>query len=68
MKPWTTVDLGVVYTGIRNLSLSLEVRNIQNKEAPFDPNFELTTSAGFNSQFHNALGRYFTAGFTYKFW
>ena len=68
VKPWTTVDAGVVFTGIKNLTLSLEVRNIQGKTAPFDPNSEQTTQNGYNAQFHNALGRYVTAGFSYKFW
>jgi iron complex outermembrane receptor protein len=68
VKPWTTVDAGVVYTGIKNLTLGLEVRNLQNKDAPFDANSEQTTQVGYNAQFHNALGRYYTASFTYKFW
>ena len=67
VKPWTTFDLGVVYTGIKNLSLGVQVRNVENKNAPFDPNYELTTSSGFNSQFHNALGRYWTFNVSYKF-
>ena len=67
VKPWTTVDVGVVWMGIRNLSLGLLIRNIHDRPAPFDPNFEVTTATGFNAQFHNALGRYYTANVSYKF-
>jgi iron complex outermembrane receptor protein len=67
VKPWTTVDMGLVYTGIRNLSLGLQVRNVANTKAPFDPNFEVTTAQGFNSEFHNALGRYYTVNVSYRF-
>ncbi len=67
VKAWTTFDLGVVFTGVRNLTLGLQVRNLWNTKAPFDPNYELTTQQGFNSEFHNALGRYYTASVSYKF-
>jgi len=67
VKPWTTVDVGVTWTGIRNLTLGLLIRNIQDRPAPFDPNFEVTTATGYNAQFHNALGRYYTANVSYKF-
>jgi iron complex outermembrane receptor protein len=67
VKPWTTWDLGFVYSGIKNLDISLLVRNVQDKTAPFDANYELTTFNGFNPVFHNALGRYFTVGLRYTF-
>jgi iron complex outermembrane receptor protein len=67
VKPWTTIDAGAVYTGVKNLSVGLQVRNVANTKAPFDPNFELTTQQGFNSEFHNALGRYYTFNVSYKF-
>lgn len=67
VKPWTTLDVGVGYTGIKNLTLSLLVRNVKDKAAPYDSNSAQTTQSGFNSQFHNALGRFYTIGATYKF-
>ena len=66
VKPWTTVDAGVVYSGIRN-TLGLQVRNLGDKRAPFDANYEVTMAQGFNAQFHNALGRYYTVNLTYRF-
>jgi iron complex outermembrane receptor protein len=67
VKPWTTWDLGLNYTGIKNLDLSLLVRNVQDKTAPYDVAYAPTTSNGFNPVFHNALGRYFTVGVRYTF-
>jgi iron complex outermembrane receptor protein len=67
VKPWTTIDLGVVYTGVKNLTLGVLVRNIQDRAAPYEPGASQTTQAGYNAQFHNALGRYWTATVSYKF-
>jgi len=67
VKPWTTIDLGLVYTGVKNLTLGIPVRNVQDKAAPYDASASLTTQAGYNAQFHNALGRYWTATASYKF-
>lgn len=67
VKPWTTVDVGVQYTGIKNLSVGLQVRNIDDRPAPYDAANAQTTLAGFNAQFHNALGRYYTVNTSYTF-
>jgi iron complex outermembrane receptor protein len=67
VKPWTTWDLGLVYTGVKNLTLGVLVRNVADKAAPYDPLFSQTTQAGYNAVFHNALGRYWTANVSYKF-
>src|SRR4029078_4682619 len=67
VKPWTTFDLGFTYTGIKDLTLGVLVRNITDKEAPYEPAAAQTTQAGFNTQFHNALGRFYTFNVTYRF-
>ena len=67
VRPWTTVDLGVTYAGVKNLTLNLLVRNVADKAAPYDAQFSPTTQAGFNAQFHIALGRYYTVTASYKF-
>ena len=67
VKSWTTVDSGFTWSGLRNLTLGLQVRNVGNKRAPYEPLAAQTTQAGFNSAFHNALGRYFTANASYRF-
>ena len=64
IKPWTTVDLSVRYTGVKNLDVGFGVRNLQNKSAPLDPgNIEL----GYNPNFHNPYGRYFNIWVNYTF-
>jgi iron complex outermembrane receptor protein len=62
---WTTVDLLLRYTGIKNLELGFSVRNIQDKPAPLDPG---NVVLGYNPSFHNPYGRYFTAWLNYKFY
>jgi iron complex outermembrane receptor protein len=47
--------------------MGLLVRNIFSREAPFDPDYALTTSTGFNPNYHNALGRFYTFNLSYKF-
>jgi iron complex outermembrane receptor protein len=64
VKSWHTLDLGVTYRGIRNLTIAGIVRNVNDKAAPFDPD---NTSLGFNPSFHNPYGRYFNVALTYKF-
>jgi len=67
VKSWTTVDAGFSWSGLKNLSLGLQVRNVTDKAAPYEPLAAQTTQAGFNSAFHNALGRYFTVNASYRF-
>ncbi len=64
VKEWSTVDIGATYSGIKNLTLSLIVRNVEGKAAPYDPN---QTTAGFNSTFHNPYGRYMQGSISYRF-
>lgn len=61
---WTTVGLGYTYTGFKNLSLSLNISNIFDSKAPYDPAF---TTAGYNTGMHTNYGRYFTLSARYKF-
>lgn len=64
IKPWTTLDLSIRYTGMKNLELGFVIRNLQNKPAPLDPdNIEL----GYNPTFHNPYGRYFNVWMNYTF-
>lgn len=67
VAPWTTYDLGVVYSGVKNLTLGLLVRNVTDKAAPYDAFYAQTTQPGYNATFHNPLGRYFTLTASYKF-
>lgn len=65
VSSWTTVGLGYTYTGIKNLSLSVNVQNLFDRAAPYDPGYPLT---GYNEGLHNNTGRYFTFRGQYTFW
>ena len=64
VRAWTTVDIGADYREIKNTRISLVVRNIENKRAPYDPN---QTTLGFNPTYHNPLGSNFSMNVTYSF-
>jgi iron complex outermembrane receptor protein len=64
VESWGTTDIGVNFKGIRNLSLTLVVRNVEDKAAPYDPN---QTTLGFNPTHHNPYGRYMSVSANYKF-
>ncbi|MYM31678.1 TonB-dependent receptor [Duganella sp. CY15W] len=61
-----TADAYVSYKGFRNLELSLSVRNLANKEAPFDAS-KIAYLQGYSPTYHSQLGRYFQLSATYKF-
>ncbi len=68
---WVTVGLGYTYTGIKNLTLSLNIQNLFDKRAPYDPAYGISTSflpeEGYNQGLHNAYGRYFSLSARYTF-
>lgn len=61
---WTRVGFGYTYSGFKNLSLTVNVANIFDSKAPYDPSY---TTAGYNTGMHNNYGRYFTLSAKYKF-
>lgn len=65
-KAWRTVDVNATYTGIKNLTLRMVVRNLTDEQPPFDFNGGDVT-LGYNPQFHNALGIYPSLSATYQF-
>lgn len=54
------------YRGIRKLTLGLTVQNLANKEAPFDAS-RLAYLMGYNTAYHNQLGRYVQLNASYAF-
>jgi iron complex outermembrane receptor protein len=62
---WTTFSLNYNYTGIKNTTLSLNIQNLFDTKAPYDPRYETT---GYNDQLHNGFGRYFRLSANYKFY
>jgi iron complex outermembrane receptor protein len=61
---WLTFDVNYSYTGFKNWTLSLNVKNILDAAAPYDPRYP---TEGSNSQLHNSMGRYFRVTAGYKF-
>jgi iron complex outermembrane receptor protein len=61
---WTTLGASYSYSGIKNVVLNLNIRNLLDTKAPYDPRYP---TGGFNSQLHNGQGRYFRATATYTF-
>ena len=59
-----TIDLSLVYSGIKNLRLAGSVRNLTDKQPPFSNND--TRTLGF-SQMDDIRGRYFTLSAAYQF-
>ena len=59
-----TMDLSVVYSGLKNLRLAGTVKNLANKEPPFSNND--TRTLGF-SQMDDSCSRYFTLSANYAF-
>ncbi|MCH7343462.1 TonB-dependent receptor [Pelomonas sp. CA6] len=67
IKSWLTADAYLAYRGIQNLELSLSVRNLDDRAAPFDAD-RIAYLQGFNPAYHNQLGRYIQLGAKYRFW
>ncbi len=61
---FSTIDAGVTFTGIKDLTLTLLVRNITGKDAPFDPN---QATLGFNPTFHSPQGVNYVLTAAYRF-
>lgn len=72
VNSWTRFGVGYTYTGIENLTLSLNIQNLFDTPAPYDPNFGASTTtgaplAGYNEGLHNPYGRYFSVVAKYVF-
>ena len=71
INSWTRFGVGYTYTGIKNLSLNLNIQNLLDTKAPYDPSVGTNTAgaalAGYNEGLHNPYGRYFTATARYSF-
>ena len=70
VKEWWRVGVGYTYTGIRNLALTLNIQNLFDKAAPFDPRYGASSGAplaGYNEGMHNPYGRYFSVSARYTF-
>ncbi|MGM9516756.1 TonB-dependent receptor plug domain-containing protein [Roseateles sp. DB2] len=64
---WMTADAHVSYRGFKDLELSLSVRNVDDRAAPFDAD-RVAYLQGFNPAYHNQLGRFMQLSAKYRFW
>jgi outer membrane receptor protein involved in Fe transport len=64
VKEWVTFGLGYTYTGFKNWTMSLNIQNLLDEKAPYDPGY---TASGFNETLHNPYGRYFNVSARYTF-
>ncbi|MGH8852771.1 MAG: TonB-dependent receptor domain-containing protein [Telluria sp.] len=70
VKEWVRIGVGYTYTGIKRLALTLNIQNLFDEAAPFDPRYGASAGAplaGYNSGLHNQYGRYFTVSAKYTF-
>jgi len=70
VKEWVRVGVGYTYTGIKNLALTLNIQNLFDEAAPFDPRYGANNGAplaGYNEGLHNPYGRYFSISAKYNF-
>jgi iron complex outermembrane receptor protein len=51
-------------TGIQHLTLSLNLKNLFDAKAPYDPRYP---NEGSNTQLHNGIGRYIRVTPNYKY-
>ncbi len=64
VRAWSTIDIGTTYSGLKNTTIALVIRNVESRRAPYDPN---QTTLGFNPSYHNPLGANANLAVTYRF-
>ena len=70
VKSWTRLGLGYTYTGIKNVTLNVNIQNVMDTKAPYDPGYAATNAApaaGYNEGLHNPYGRYWSLTAKYAF-
>jgi iron complex outermembrane recepter protein len=63
MEVWNT---SVTYKGVKNLTVRLGVNNLFDRGQPFSDETS-GSNAGYNAQFAEPVGRFYTLGMSYKF-
>lgn len=67
VKEWVRVGVGYTYTGIKNLALTVNIQNLFDEAAPYDPRYGAIGGTGYNAGLHNPYGRYFSVSAKYNF-
>ncbi len=65
IRSWQTIDVNATYTGFKNLTLGLVIRNINDYKPPFD--YNANTVLGYNTAYHNPQGINGAFSATYRF-
>jgi iron complex outermembrane receptor protein len=69
ISSYTLYNASVSYTGIKNLTLTLGVKNLLDKDPPFSyHNVDNVAGAGWDARVGDPRGRAFTFRANYKFW
>lgn len=66
VSSYTVFDLGVSYTGVKNLTLGAAVRNVLDTKPPFS-NQGATFQQGYDPRYTDSLGRALVMKMNYKF-
>ena len=66
VKDYTLVDVSGTWTGVKNLSVTLGVKNVFDTKPPFS-NQGSTFQGGYDPRFTDAVGRTFTVRAAYNF-
>jgi iron complex outermembrane recepter protein len=68
VKAYSTFDIGLSYTGIKNLTLRGGIKNVADTDPPFTAhNYDFAPGAGWDPRVADPRGRAYTLSATYKF-
>ena len=70
VKPYSIFNASVGYTGIKNLTLTVGIKNLLNDDPPFSVTYDTNTGAGssWEPRVADPRGRAFTLRLDYKIW
>lgn len=69
VKPWNVFNIGLAYTGIKNLSIAGGIKNIFNTDPPFSAAYDSNTGAGssWEPRIADPRGRAYWVSASYQF-
>lgn len=69
VKPYTLYDLGLSFSGIKNLTVNAGIKNLLDKAPPFANSYDTSTGAGssWEPRVADPRGRSFQLGLEYRF-
>jgi iron complex outermembrane receptor protein len=66
VAPFDIWNAGISYTGVKNLTIRFQIVNMFNRHPSFDDETS-GSNAGYNPQFGDPVGRFYSVGVNYKF-